>query len=127
MSPRRTGCVWSIALRESGQIIGDCGLEPNDRHLRGELGYCLHPDHWNKGFVTEALAEIIRWSFEEREPRLERLAADHYPEKSRVRACAGEVGVRARGPDAGLSLLKDGVRRDVVRWARVRTGGEVVP
>ncbi len=118
--PRRTGCVWAIALRDTGQIIGDCGLETDDKHLRGELGYCIHPDHWNRGLVTEALGEVVRWSFEDREPRLERLSADHYPENPASGRVLEKLGFEREGVMRAF-LLKDGVRRDTVRWARVRT------
>ncbi len=118
-APRRTGCVWAIILRGADQLIGDCGLEPDDRHLRGELGYCLHPDHWNKGYATEALAEIIRWSFEDRDPALQRLSADHYPENPASGRVLEKLGFQREGVQRGF-LLKDGVRRDAVRWAKLR-------
>src|SRR6202040_3772712 len=33
-------------------------------HRQGDLGYAVHPDHWGKGFATEALRRILEFGFE---------------------------------------------------------------
>ena len=47
--------LWAMEERESGRLIGDCGLRPLE--MRGpeiELGYDLHPDQWGRGLASEA-------------------------------------------------------------------------
>ena len=56
---------FAIALSGNDQLIGTIGymwLNTNDRSA--EIGYSLSREHWNQGYATEALKEIIRYSFE---------------------------------------------------------------
>ena len=52
--------LFSVVLKASGRIIGDCGLEHRD--IRGrpevELGYDFCSDYWGLGFATEAAAAV---------------------------------------------------------------------
>src|SRR5512141_2710254 len=52
--------LFSVILRESGMLIGDCGLEQMevDGGQAAELGYDLRSDHWNRGFATEAALAV---------------------------------------------------------------------
>ncbi len=61
----RMGIRWAITLRENPKdVIGSCGFFSVRRGTQTvETGYDLHPDHWNKGLTTEALREMIRFSF----------------------------------------------------------------
>lgn len=48
--------LFTVILKQSGEVIGDCGLE----HMEvagvpaAELGYDLQSDVWNQGLATEA-------------------------------------------------------------------------
>jgi len=61
----RMGIRWAITLREKPQdVIGSCGFFSVRRGTQTvETGYDLHPDYWNKGLMTEALKEMIRFNF----------------------------------------------------------------
>ncbi len=61
----RLGIRWAITLRENPKdVIGSCGYFSVRRGTQTvETGYDLHPNHWNKGLMTEALKEMIRFSF----------------------------------------------------------------
>jgi len=61
----RMGIRWAITLRENPQdVIGSCGFFSVRRGTQTvETGYDLHPDYWNKGLMTEALREMIRFTF----------------------------------------------------------------
>lgn len=61
----RQGIRWAITLRENPKdIIGSCGFFSVRRGTQTvETGYDLHPDYWNKGLITEALREMIWFSF----------------------------------------------------------------
>ncbi len=56
----------AVTLRESGQLIGNCGIRMDDPDSRvGDIGYELAPDQWGKGYATEAAREIVRFGLEE--------------------------------------------------------------
>jgi RimJ/RimL family protein N-acetyltransferase len=58
--------VLGMVLKETGRVIGDALLFWHSRlHRSGEVGYQLHPDHWGRGYVTEAAREMLRLGFEE--------------------------------------------------------------
>jgi ribosomal-protein-alanine N-acetyltransferase len=51
---------WAVEDRDSGRLIGDCGLQPLEHHgPEVELGYDLHPSRWGHGLATEAAGEVI--------------------------------------------------------------------
>jgi ribosomal-protein-alanine N-acetyltransferase len=55
---------WALEDRESGRLIGDCGLQPLEhRGPEVELGYDLHPRAWGRGLATEAAREVVRQAF----------------------------------------------------------------
>ncbi|GGW53822.1 ribosomal-protein-alanine N-acetyltransferase [Winogradskyella epiphytica] len=58
------GIIWAIIEKQSNTHIGDFGIWRIDKkNARGEIGYILHPDFWNKGYMTEAMATLIRFGF----------------------------------------------------------------
>ncbi|MCC3157817.1 GNAT family N-acetyltransferase [Hymenobacter sp. 15J16-1T3B] len=61
------GITWALArLGEEEQMIGTCGLWRLDaEHHRGEIGYTLHPAAWGQGLMSEALAAVCRYGFEQ--------------------------------------------------------------
>ncbi|QNO15072.1 GNAT family N-acetyltransferase [Alkalicella caledoniensis] len=57
---------WGIARKEDNLIIGTCCLGDFDEESkRCEIGYHLSHHQWNKGYMTEALKEIVRFGFED--------------------------------------------------------------
>mgnify|MGYP001329891701 CR=1 FL=1 len=59
------GIMWVITLKEApGTLIGTIGYwRLIKQHYRAEVGYMLHPDHWNKGIMKEALLRVIDYGF----------------------------------------------------------------
>ena len=57
--------LFAVVLRETGLLIGDCGLEhmPVDGTPETELGYDLRSDYWNRGLATEAAAAVRDYAF----------------------------------------------------------------
>lgn len=54
--------------RENGSHIGEIGYTVTDVISDGKfvhLGYFTYKTFWNKGYVTEALTEVIRFAFED--------------------------------------------------------------
>lgn len=58
---------WAITLADDPQImIGNISYwRLQKEHYRAEVGYTLHPRHWNKGIMTEALLSVIKYGFTE--------------------------------------------------------------
>ena len=62
---------WSICLRESGTMIGSiCLWNICRENLTAEIGYALHPEFQNKGFMNESLKIVLEYGFEDEEFRL---------------------------------------------------------
>jgi len=59
--------IFSVILKSSGLLIGDCGLEQMD--IEGEkvpeLGYDIHSEYWNQGLATEAARAVRDYAFKE--------------------------------------------------------------
>lgn len=51
--------LFTVILRSTGEIIGDCGLEHlTDDLTEAELGYDLRSDQWHQGLATEAAMAV---------------------------------------------------------------------
>ena len=62
--------LYAIALKSSGEFVGDCGLAQQD--VEGEpmmeVGYHLHRDHWGHGYATEAARACMDYGFRQWQP-----------------------------------------------------------
>ena len=58
--------LFSVILKETGELIGDCGLEQMVVEGRkvAELGYDFRSDYWNRGYATEAAIAVRDYAFE---------------------------------------------------------------
>jgi [ribosomal protein S5]-alanine N-acetyltransferase len=57
---------WAVVLRESGQLLGYCGIAVDqiDGKDEKELGYRLDSKYWGQGLATEAASAAIKCGFE---------------------------------------------------------------
>lgn len=56
---------WGIEWKENSKLVGSIDFVQYDKkNFSAEIGYVLNRDYWNKGIMTEALKEIIRFGFE---------------------------------------------------------------
>lgn len=56
----------AVTLAPSGEVIGNCGIRLSAAGSHeAEIGYEIAPDQWGRGYATEAVAEIIRFGFDE--------------------------------------------------------------
>ncbi|WP_153721798.1 GNAT family N-acetyltransferase [Sporosarcina cascadiensis] len=59
------GIRWGIEHKETNELIGTIGFHLLSlRHKRAEIGYDLHPEHWGKGYASEAVKAAISYGFE---------------------------------------------------------------
>ena len=57
---------WAVVDRESGHMIGTCGLTSfNCPHDTAEIGYVLNPAYQGKGLATEAVRRVLDFGFDE--------------------------------------------------------------
>ncbi|ACS33817.1 GNAT family N-acetyltransferase [Thermococcus gammatolerans] len=57
--------VFAIIKNEEKTLLGLIGLHNVDLHSgNAELGYFLGPEHWGKGYATEAVSLAITYAFE---------------------------------------------------------------
>ena len=61
----KPGKDYAVVLKESGSVIGSCGIYPDGMKDTGELGWILHMNYWKNGYGTELAGELIRYGFEE--------------------------------------------------------------
>ncbi len=55
---------WGITLIGENKIIGTIGYHRiEEDHSRAEIGYMLHPLHWNTGMMSEAIERVIDYGF----------------------------------------------------------------
>jgi len=55
---------WAVVLKESGQLIGHCGLQFIHVTPEIELTYGLARTYWRKGLASEAARACLRYGFE---------------------------------------------------------------
>ena len=57
--------LWAMLLKDSGELIGDCGCFLRDIDGRDdiEIGYHVRRDLWGNGYVTEAAQACMQYAF----------------------------------------------------------------
>jgi len=95
--------IHHFALDVDGELIGAIGLVIKGEGI-AEIGYWLGVPYWNRGYASEAAAEVVRYGFEE--CGMQRIFACHF----------------LRNPASGRVLQKVGMqhegtlRRHVAKW-----------
>jgi RimJ/RimL family protein N-acetyltransferase len=56
---------WAIVLKENNKVIGSIKLDINEKNDSVEFSYVIDDNNTSKGYMTEALKEVERYSFEE--------------------------------------------------------------
>ena len=58
--------LWAADLKETGELIGDCGLTMQniDGEELPEIGYHIRKDRWRQGLAKEAARTVRDWAFE---------------------------------------------------------------
>jgi RimJ/RimL family protein N-acetyltransferase len=100
------GLCWGIVLKETGELIGDIGLELKHAHFNAEAGFVIGTAHWGKGYVPEALREMMRYGFEEL--GLHRIFAHAMDWNDGSKRVMEKVGMRHEGT----------LKEDFFKWGR---------
>lgn len=113
------GIRWAITLKQNSMLIGTCGYHNISKiHKRGEIGFELHYDYWRKGYITEAVAEIIKFGFSIY--NFNRIEALVYPENISSQKTIEKLGFEEEG------LLKEyvvfrNVKQDLIMYSLLNT------
>ncbi|MDH2414130.1 GNAT family N-acetyltransferase [Nocardioides sp. CER19] len=66
LDAEKQALTLGIVVKDTGRLAGDVMLFwHSEEHRSGELGYQLHPDHWGRGYATEAGRAALGLAFEE--------------------------------------------------------------
>ncbi len=57
--------LWAVCLKETGEVIGDCGLTMQliNGQIKPEIGYHIRADQQRNGFAKEAAIAVRDWTF----------------------------------------------------------------
>ena len=93
---------WGIALPETDQLIGKISLYLfSKQNRRAETGYILNRKFWGRGLMSEALAAVLHYAFDEL--KMHRIEADVDPDHAASLALLEKFG-----------FVREGTLRD--RW-----------
>ena len=58
--------LWAVCLKETGELIGDCGLtlQNINGEILTEIGYHIRRDCHRKGYASEAARGVRDWVFQ---------------------------------------------------------------
>ena len=58
--------LWAVVLKETGEMIGDCGLtlQSIEGEMLPEIGYHIRRDCQRRGYASEAGRAVRDWAFE---------------------------------------------------------------
>jgi [ribosomal protein S5]-alanine N-acetyltransferase len=59
---RRGHGLWLVALKDTLQPIGMCGLLKRDQLPDVDLGYAFVPEFWSKGYALECARAVLGWA-----------------------------------------------------------------
>jgi [ribosomal protein S5]-alanine N-acetyltransferase len=116
---RRNWGKWMVVLRDHGTSVGWVELAKLSQPRRDDLaiGYEFGPEHWGRGYATEAARCVLDYAFTELE--VDRLAAIARPENAASLRVLEKLGFRRVGHrrDEGGKMCGE-YRVTVEEWRR---------
>lgn len=66
LEENKKGLWWAVCLAGNQTFLGAGGLNDwNHDHRKAEIGFWLLPQHWGKGYMSEAMPLICNYAFKE--------------------------------------------------------------
>lgn len=97
--------LFSVILKGTGELIGDCGLEVMENMGAAELGYDFRSHFWDQGYATEAATAVRNHAFGILKlPQLISLIRK------------GNLASKRVAEKIGMSLVEEFTRYDVRYW-----------
>ena len=115
--------LWAVDEKETGAFVGRVGLSlhrlwPDDP----EVGWGLAPEHWGRGYATEAGGAALRHAFTTLD--LARVVSIVHPENGASIRVMDRLGItpwrEVPWDDTGITLEVRAIERD--RWAALQSG-----
>ena len=106
--------IFCIINKEDYKLIGTIEIH-SYREFKGEIGFVLHPDYWNKGLITEAAKAVIIYGMEILE--LKRLTYCHFPGNIASKRVCEKLGFTFEGILRNKYLMYDGRVLDDVTYS----------
>jgi ribosomal-protein-alanine N-acetyltransferase len=103
---QQTGYAFAVELKATGDFIGGIGLTVDRRFDRAEAGYWLGQPYWGQGLMSEGLAALLQFGFEEL--ALNKIYATHI----------------AGNPASGRVMLKNGMVKEGELVQHTRRDGQ---
>jgi [ribosomal protein S5]-alanine N-acetyltransferase len=113
-----TEVTLAITLKLGGTVVGSMALSINKTHGRGELGYMIAGEYWNRGYCTEAARAMIRYGFEAM--GLTRVQAMHFPRNPASGKVMRKLGMTREGL-LRQHVINRGAPEDVEIYSILRT------
>ncbi len=115
---RRERFHFAIVLRETRLPVGDCSFhDVSWENMSAEFGYWLGKPYWGRGYMTEAVRELVRFGFEDL--GLERIHARvQAPNIASIRVIE-KAGLKLEYI-ARREVRKDGEFRDMLHYGLIR-------
>lgn len=118
----KRGIRWGMVSKETGELIGTAGLNNlQSWSKRAEIGFDAHPSYWRGGYTSEAVREVLRYSFEEL--GLHRVGAVTFPVNIASIRLLQKLGFREEGLMRGY-LYQKGQSHDAALFGMVRPDWE---
>jgi RimJ/RimL family protein N-acetyltransferase len=96
----------AVVLRSSGELIGNCGIRKDFASAReADMGYELSPEHWGRGYATEAARAVLRFGFAEL--GVHRVWSCCVPENTASAHVLEKIGMRQEGHLREKEFFKD--------------------
>lgn len=85
---------WAVCDRETGRLVGQCGLRYLDDFKGVEVLWTIDPGCWGRGYASEAAAELLRFGFDQ--AGLQEIFAITMPTNIPSRKVMEKIGMRYR-------------------------------
>lgn len=93
---RQWYAVWWIRTK-AGDPVGDACFKGLGQDGTVEIGYGISPEHWGKGYATEAVAAAVQWAA--KQPGVKRIEAETAPENLASQRVLEKAGFVPTGTD----------------------------
>ena len=80
---------YYLMIEAGGEPVGSCCAFPDDERKVYDIGYCIHKNHWRKGYGQEAVRMLVEWL---RQQGAERITAEVAMENAASNALLRTLG-----------------------------------
>ena len=97
--------MWGIVLKDTGVLIGHCGLQRLENGDEIEVYYLLDKPYWNRGIATEAASAVLRFGASR---GLTKIVAVAFPDNLASQRVMEKIGMTfaGRAHHYGAELVK---------------------